>query len=461
MIRDFTSYLVEWKNSKRRKPLIVRGARQVGKTYTIEEFAKEHYKNVVKVNFEETPEIKALFKTNDISDIIQTLELTYGSSLSGNNSLLFLDEIQACPEAIASLRYFYEKTPYLSIIAAGSLLDHLLNKLSYSMPVGRVEFAYMYPMSFNEFLIALGHTDLSNYVTKYTFPTTVNPVLHEKLLKLVRLYYFIGGMPEAVSIYVQTKSLQQVEKVHESIIKSLEFDFAKYGTRKQQDLLVKTLRHIPKSTGQKLKYIKIEPSERSDTLKEVLGLLVKSRIVHLIKSSSAIKPPLEYGVNEKMIKPLFLDIGLANHLLKLRLLDLDQLVTANEGGLAEQFTGQQLLSFLPFYIDKQLYYWSREKRNSEAEIDYLLEINNMILPVEVKAGKSGTLKSLHVFMTEKNRQTALRINSGLPSEVLIKTKVLVNKQLKDVQYHLISIPFYLLNEKVIKRLIPKQKEEKP
>jgi predicted AAA+ superfamily ATPase len=454
MKRDFTSFLLEWKNSLNRKPLIVRGARQVGKTYIIEEFAKEHYKNIVKINFEETPEMKALFKTNDITDIIQTLELTYGVSLTGNDSLLFLDEIQACPESLVSLRYFYEKAPHLSVIAAGSLLDHLLNKLSYSMPVGRVEFAYMYPMSFTEFLVALGHADLANYINEYTFPRTVNPVLHEKLLKLVRLYYFIGGMPEAVFVYVQTKSMQQVEKVHESIIKSLEFDFAKYGTRKQQDLLVKTLRYIPKSTGQKLKYIRIDPSERSDTLKAALGLLVKSRVVHLIKSSSASKPPLEYGVNEKMIKPLFLDIGLANHLLKLRLLDLDQLVTANEGGMAEQFTGQQLLTFSPYYIDKQLYYWAREKRNSEAEVDYLLEINNTVLPVEVKSGKSGTLKSLHVYMTEKNRQTALRINAGLPSEVPIETKILIGKQLKRVQYRLISIPFYLLNEKVVKEFIP-------
>ncbi len=453
MKRNFTAFLLEWKNSINRKPLIVRGARQVGKTYTIEDFAVNHYNNFVKINFEETPEMKSLFKSNDVAEIIQTLELVYGVSLSGDNSLLFLDEIQACPYAITSLRYFYEKAPQLHVIAAGSLLDHLLNELSYSMPVGRVEFAYMFPMSFTEFLKALGHSDLERYVTEYIPPKPVNVVLHEKLLKLVRLYYFIGGMPEAVSVYIQTKSLQQVEKVHESIIKSLEFDFAKYGTRKQQDLLVKTFRYIPKGIGNKLKYVRIDTSERSDKLKEALNLLEKSRIVHLIKSSSASIPPLEYGVNDKMIKPLFLDIGLANHLLKLRLLDTDKLITANEGSMAEQFTGQQLLAFPPFYIDKQLYYWSREKRNSEAEIDYLLETNNTIIPVEVKSGKTGTLKSLHVYMAEKGKQTAIRINADLPSEVWIETTVYVEKQLKNVKYRLVSIPFYLLNEKVIRSLI--------
>ncbi len=449
MKRNFTGFLLEWKNSENRKPLIVRGARQVGKTYVIEDFARNHYTNFMKINFEETPEIKTLFNTNDVADIIQTLELSYRVSLSGDDSLLFLDEIQMCPEAITTLRYFHEKIPHLHVIAAGSLLDHLLNKLPYSMPVGRVEFAYLYPMSFPEFLVALGHAALADFITSYTFPKPVNAVLHQKLLKLVRLYYFIGGMPEAVSVYAQKENLQEVEKVHESIIKTLEFDLAKYGTRKQQELLVKTLRYIPKGGGQKLKYVKIDPAERSDSLKEALRLLVMSRIVHLIKSSSATNPPLEYGVNEKMIKPLFLDIGLANHLLRLRLLDLDQLITANEGGLAEQFTGQQLLTFPPFYTDKQLYYWSREKRNSEAEVDYLLEVNSTIVPVEVKSGKSGTLKSLHVYMKEKKRKTAIRINAALPSETQIETSVFVEKQLKNVEYRLISLPFYLLNEKVI------------
>jgi len=455
MKRAITDFLLLWKEGINRKPLIVRGARQVGKTYAIDEFGKNNFDAYVKINFEETPEMKDVFKTNDISEIIQTIELFSGTKLTGENALLFLDEIQTCPVAIVTLRYFYEKMPGLHVIAAGSLLDHLLNNLTYSMPVGRVEFAYMYPMSFNEFLLAMGETQLNDYLTNFSFQNKINSVVHEKLLKLIRIYYFVGGMPEAVQVYQQTQSLQDVERVHESILKSLEFDFAKYGSRNQQALLIKLLRFIPKGIGRKFKYVHVDSSVRSEAMKEVLQLLVKSRIVHLIKSSTAKTPPLEYGVNNKVFKPLFLDIGLANHLLNLHLLDIDKLITANEGSLAEQFVGQQLLSMPPFFVDKQLYYWNREKRNAEAEVDYLTVINNEIIPIEVKAGKSGTLKSLHIFMTEKKKKAALRVNADRLSSMQIETFVRVNKETKQVNYSLLSIPFYLLNENILQRLIAK------
>ena len=453
MKRAITDFLFQWKDSLNRKPLIVRGARQVGKTYTIDEFGKKNFDTYVKINLEETPELKEVFKTNDVTEIIQTIELFMGERLTGGKVLLFIDEIQACPEAITSLRYFYEKMPALHVVSAGSLLDHLLNKLSYSMPVGRVEFAYMYPMSFDEFLMALGETQLSNYLNDFSFQKKLSFSIHNRLLKLIRLYYFVGGMPEAVKIYRESQSLHDVERVHESILKSLEFDFAKYGSRNQQALLIKLLRFIPKGIGRKFKYVQVDPFTRSDILKELLQLLVKSRLVHLIKSSIVEVPPLEYGANEKVFKPLFLDIGLANHLLNLHLLDIDKLITANEGSLAEQFVGQQLISMPPRFIDQQLYYWNREKRNSEAEVDYLTVIKNEIIPIEVKAGKSGTLKSLHIYMTEKKKKTALRVNADMPSSIQIRTTVRVNNQTKQVNYRLLSIPFYLLNEKVLSKIL--------
>jgi len=455
MKRAIMDFFLLWKNSLNRKPLIVRGARQVGKTYAIEEFGKDYFDAFVKINFEETPELKDVFKTNDVAEIIQSIELFSGTKLTGEKALLFLDEIQACPEAITTLRYFFERIPGLHVISAGSLLDHLLNKLPYSMPVGRVEFAYMYPMNFNEFLMALGEMQLVDYLNDFSFQTKISTLVHNKLLKLVRLYYFIGGMPEAVNIYHQTQSLQDVERVHESVLKSLEFDFGKYGTRNQQELLVKLLRYIPKGIGRKFKYVNVDPAIRSDTMKEALQLLVKSRIVCLIKSSTAETPPLEYGVNDKVFKPLFLDIGLANHLLNLRLLDIDKLITTDEGSLAEQFVGQQLLAMKPYYVDKHLYYWNREKRNSEAEIDYLTEINNDIIPVEVKAGKSGTMKSLHIFMAEKKKKAALRVNADIPSSIQIETSVMANKETKRVNYRLLSIPFYLMNEIVLAKSLMK------
>ena len=452
MKRQIYDYLLQWKDSVNRKPLIVRGARQVGKTYTIEEFGRNNFDVYVKVNFEETPELKTIFQTNNVAEIIQSIELYTGKKISGGSALLFLDEIQACPEAITVLRYFYEKMPLLHTISAGSLLDHQLSNLKYAMPVGRVEFAYMYPMSFYEFLSAIDEEQLVNYLEDFSLEKEISLPVHNKLLGLIRLYYFVGGMPESVKVYRQTQNLSDVEKVHESILKSLEFDFGKYGTRLQQNLLIKILRYIPKGTGQKLKYVNIDPATRSEYLKEGLQLLEKSRIVHLIKSTNATLPPLEYGANEKIFKPLFLDIGLANHLLKLRLLDIEQLITANEGSLAEQFTGQQFLTFPPFYVDKQLFYWNREKRNSEAEIDYLVEVNGEAVPIEVKAGKTGSLKSLHVFMAEKGKQVALRVNTGLPSTVRVDTTVKVNNKHRKVNYRLLSLPLYLINEKVISTL---------
>ncbi len=457
MKRLFTEYLHSWKIKNNRKPLIIRGARQVGKTYTVEEFAKNNYAEYVKINFEETPELKELFKTNDVINIKQNLEIYSGKRIIANKTLLFLDEIQSCPEAIVTLRYFYEKMPKLHIITAGSLLDFTLNEMKYSMPVGRVEFAYMYPMNFYEFLWALKEYLLLEFLKHYSLGKEISLPIHQKLLRILRLYYFIGGMPEAVKVYVKNDNLPDVEIVHESIIKSLEFDFAKYGTKSQQEILVKLLRYIPKSIGKKFKYVNAAPELRSESVKKALQLLKMSRIVNLALNAKSAGLPLESNVNEKSYKPLFIDIGLANHILKLRLINIENLITINEGNLAEQFIGQQLLSFAPYYIDNQLYYWAREKRNASAEIDFVTELNYTILPVEVKAGKTGTLKSLHIYMTEKKLKVALRFNTDTPSIGLVNNSVKVGKVVKNVEFNLISLPLYLVLE--YKRIIEDQNND--
>jgi uncharacterized protein len=220
MKRDFDIYLEEWKSRPDRKPLMIRGARQIGKTYAVEYFAKKHFKNFICINFEENPEHKEIFKTNDVKDIIQNIEIITGFKIKEGSDLLFIDEIQQCPKAIETLRYFYEKMPRLHVITAGSLLDHALNDLKYSMPVGRIEFAYMQPLSFFEFLDALGENMVIDFIKKITFETKISLPVHEKILKLVRLYYFIGGMPEALKNYIASKDITTVERTHESIIKN-------------------------------------------------------------------------------------------------------------------------------------------------------------------------------------------------------------------------------------------------
>lgn len=446
MKRFFSQYLNDWRHRKQRKPLIVRGARQVGKSYVIEEFGNRNFAQVIKVNFEEIPELRQFFKTNNVTQILQNMEVYFGKKIPISDTLLFLDEIQVCPEAIVSLRYFYEKMPDLHIIAAGSLLDHTLNELQYSMPVGRVEFAYMYPMCFYEFLIAIDEEQLVEYLNNYNLQQKIAQPIHDKLIGLVRLYFFVGGMPEAVSVYAATGSLIDIERIHESIVKSLEFDFAKYGTRSQQITMTKLLRYIPKVSGQKFKYVNFDSSIRSDTTKKALDLLSMSRIIHIVKNTKATDAPLEYGVVEKVFKTLFFDIGLSNHILKLRLTNLENLGLNNEGGLAEQFVGQELLCLPPYFIENDIYYWVRDKRNAEAEIDYVVQLDNKIIPIEVKAGKTGTLKSLQIFVTEKKLKKAVRVNADMPSVVQVQTSVRINKGTEDVDFQLISIPLYLVQE---------------
>ncbi len=446
MKRFFTQYLYDWKLRKKKKPLIVRGARQVGKTYVIEEFGNKNFAQVIKVNFEETPDLKRFFTTNNVIQIIQDLELYFGKKITLSDTLLFLDEIQMCPEAIVSLRYFYEKMPDLHIIAAGSLLDHTLNDLQYSMPVGRVEFAYMYPMCFYEFLIAAGEKQLVDFLNNFTLQQKISSPIHQKLMKLVRLYFFIGGMPEAVAAYIESKSLIDVERIHESIVKSLEFDFAKYSTRSQQITMTKLLNFIPRVCGQKFKYVNFSNSIRSEAIRKSLDLLRMSRLVHLVKNTKATSVPLEHEITDRVFKTIFFDIGLSNHILKLRLSDIGVMGLNNEGGLAEQFVGQELLCQPPYFIENNIYYWTREKRNAAAEIDYVVQKGNRIIPIEVKAGKTGTLKSLQIFVAEKNLNKAIRINADLPSIVQVKTSIKLEKGMKEVNFKLISLPFYLVNE---------------
>ncbi len=444
MYREVFDFLQDWQVRKNRKPLIIRGARQVGKTYLVEQFAN-NFETFIKINFEEHPEYKALFKTNDVKTILENLGLEFETKIIPQNTLLFLDEIQACPEAILTLRYFYEKIPELNVIAAGSLLDHVLNELNFSMPVGRVEFMYMYPMNFREFLLANGENMLVDFLSSYLPEKEISIIIHNKLLKLLRKYFFVGGMPEAVKTYLETTDLLEVERVHESILTSIEIDFSKYTKNSQSDYLRTVLRYVPRGIGKKVKYVNIDSSVKSVYLKEAFRKLEMSRIVLSIPATSSSNVPLQQFLKNDVFKPLFFDIGLVSHLLKIRMINLENIMLANEGELAEQFIGQQLLTMPPFFIDKMLFYWIREKRDANAEIDYLLEMGNNVIPVEVKAGKTGALKSLQVFMSEKQKEYAIRFNADLPSITDVKASVKMAESIREVNFKLFSFPLYFVN----------------
>ena len=358
-------------------------------------------------------------------------------------SLLFIDEIQLSQDAITGLRYFHEQMPDLHIIAAGSLLDHTLNEMKYSMPVGRVEFAYMYPLSFKEFLLAFEEKGLIDYIDKFSFNNQFSQLIHSKITEYLRLYFFIGGMPEAIKTYISTQNLIEVEKIHSSIITSLQYDFAKYGTRRQQDYLKEALQYSANNIGRKVKYVNINKNVHSSHLKEALHKLELSRIIHLVRKTKSVNVPITQYVDNDTFKPVFMDIGLANHIAQIKLTDIKNIITDFEGALAEQFVGQEFIASFQVFKQAKLYYWTREAKNSNAEIDYLFQKENTIYPVEVKAGKTGTLKSMHVFFVEKNKDIGIRFNLDIPSygknlTASIRFKI-KNEELK---YKLVSLPLY-------------------
>jgi len=446
MKREIEQSLLEWKLRPYRKPLILRGARQVGKTFTVENFAKDHFENYVKINLEEKPEMRKLFDQNDAKLIINQIAIILDKDISAGKTLLFIDEIQTYSKAIQTLRYFYEQIPDLHIIAAGSLLDFALNDMQYSMPVGRVEFCYMYPLNFREFLVANSQNRLVEYIQNFDFQVEYSAVIHQKLLEYLRLYFFIGGMPEAVHIYLETNKFIEVERIHNNIITSLIYDFAKYGTRKQQENMTTILKYTAHNLGRKIKYVNIDKETRSTFLKEAFHRLELSRVIHLVRHTNVSGVPVNDFINNDVFKPVFLDIGLANHIGNIQLIDIENLITKNEGMLAEQFIGQELIATGKPYMDSKLFYWMREEKNSNAETDYIFQHKNTLYPVEVKAGKTGTLKSMHMYLYEKQLSTGIRFNLDLPS--IGDFSISMKNLKKDDTLHLtlISLPLYFCSE---------------
>lgn len=444
MKRLLTSYLLEWKESPNRKPLILRGARQVGKTYLIDKLGKSSFKYYLKVNPEKDPSLQYVFQHKNPQLIINELTALYNIPIIENETLLFIDEVQVLPDALAALRYFYEEMPRLHIVAAGSLLDHILNEIPFSMPVGRVEFAYLQPMNFVEFLMANNENGLVQYLEAFQTELTFSEAIHLQLLNWLRLYYFIGGMPEAVKMYSETKQLQEVEKVHASILTSFQYDFSKYGTRKLQEYLYDSMVYSAGNVGHKIKYTNIHKTAHSSYIKDALQKLEWSRIINLVRRTGSSKVPINQYVDKDFYKPIFLDIGLLCHLGGIKLSDIDSLTTNFEGTLAEQFVGQELLTTFSFFEDPKLYFWARENKSASAEIDFLLQIRNKIYPIEVKSGKSGTLKSLQVYLKKKNQTDAIRFNTDLPSYGKnLSASINIKGEVGELTYNLLSLPLYL------------------
>lgn len=446
MKRDIIQSLIEWKNRPDRCPLIVRGARQVGKTFTIEEFAKSHFVNLAKINLEEKPEFKKLFFDNDVQRIVLEISVLLNTPIRPGETLLFIDEIQTSPEAILSLRYFRENMPELHVISAGSLLDHTLSEMATPMPVGRVEFLYMFPMNFKEFLMATGHESLSKYIGDYNPKHPCSEAIHNQILKLLRYYFFIGGMPSAVKVFAAGNDFSDIQRIHSNILHSLQYDFAKYGTRKEQEYLQVVMNYCSRYPGRKIKYSNIEKDIRSPYLKVAINKLELSRIIHKITHTNSPKVPLTDFIKVDLYKTAFMDIGFVNHMSQIDLFDLDNLLTANEGMLAEQFVAQELLASRPAFMTPSLFYWSREEKSSNAEIDFIVQHKNRIYPVEVKSGTTGSMKSMHVYLAEKKLNFGIRFNLDLPGYGDFTSNISVKDSSKAIHWTLLSLPLYLTSE---------------
>ena len=407
--RNIDTVLLSWKTDSDRKPLLIRGARQVGKSSTIEQFGS-HFEYFVTVNFEKNKKLKTLFDGDlDVKEICLNLSVQFKKQIIPGKTLLFFDEIQSCPNAIMSLRYFYEDYPELHVIAAGSLLEFALEELP-AFGVGRIDSLFMYPFSFQEFMLACGEDLLWNEVCKSSPEKPLFPVFHEKCLNLLKKHLVIGGMPAVVSDFVKNNDILKVQKILDRLILSFQNDFVKYKKKLPALLLREVFAAVVKQSGGKFTYSKVAEASQYN-IKQAVSMLIMAGLIIPVVSSSANGIPLGAEVNHKKSKMLLLDTGIFQRLLDLQLSEIlfsDDFEVINKGAIAEQFVGLELIKNASPYTPENLYFWTREKEKSQAEVDYLIQSNGKIIPIEVKSGKSGKMQSLHLFLAEKQSEYGIR-----------------------------------------------------
>lgn len=403
--RSAESALTHWANSNDRKPLLLRGARQVGKSFMVQKWAKKHVspENFLEINLEEQPKFRELFKRSlDPADIIRELKSLTGFSFL-KNSLLFIDEIQACPEALTALRYFYEKMPHQLVIAAGSLLEFILEEVSF--PVGRVQSMYLFPLSFSEFLGAVKGLEFKRRFDALSLEEAVPTLLHDELNTLLKTYFRVGGMPKSVKQYVTNFEVAAAATEQKAILQDYLDDLGKFSKRVTWDVLQIVFSRLPLfMLLSNLNLTKLGDGLRAEKVRGALRLFELAHLITKVSSSSATKPPLEALADPNRSKYAFLDLGLLQSALGFdwtRLSLATDLLDIYDGIFAEQFVAQEMLSSNDFFSKPKLYYWDRSAKGSEAEVDFLFESHHQIIPVEVKNSAKGRLKSLHLYLEEK------------------------------------------------------------
>lgn len=407
MKRDIEQNLNNWRRSSRRKPLILRGARQVGKTWCLEDFGNKNYRQIAYLNFEERKSAAHLF-TKDLNPqrIITEIGLLLDLSIKADDTLIFLDEIQACPDALNSLKYFSEKANDYHVVAAGSLLGVKLNKSS-SFPVGKVNFLDLYPLSFGEFLDALGKSELRQYIDAIDVPEPLSPPIHEQLIDLLKIYTYIGGMPEVVRHYSENKDLRAIRAVQQEILDAYLLDFAKHAEPQEVMKITTVWNQIPNQLAKENKkfiFSAIRKSARGREYESAIGWLQDAGLIYKVAHLSAAKVPADAFLDENIFKIYLLDVGLLGAMADLPasiLVDDERLFTEFKGAFIENY----VVGVLVLLTGKKLYYWTSANR---AEVDFVVPHELDLYPLEVKAGISKKKKSLLVYGEKYNASRLYR-----------------------------------------------------
>lgn len=431
--RNLLTELIKWKESSTSLPLILRGARQVGKTTLINEFGKS-FDQYLYFNIEKNDDATLFKDTSNVGRLVQVLFISKGFQLNAKfSTLIFIDEVQEKPEIIEALRYFKEDFPHLHVIVTGSLLEFGLSKLS-KIPVGRVEFMELHPLNFEEYLLGSKQESLIQLLSK--------PPIENDILSIIYNHFhdftLIGGMPGILATYIKDKDLTRLQSLYAGIIESYKEDVEKYATSEPTR---KVIRHImdtaPFEIDNRINLNHFGASNfRTREVKEAMGSLTKARLLELIYPTTQTEPPIVSDL-KKRPRLHFLDVGLVNYQLGLHqeLLTIQDLHQSSKGKLVQQIVNQEIKS-LDYLPGRKRAFWIREERGTSSEVDIIYPFKNMLIPIEVKSGASGTLRSLHEFMDRCPHNFAIRIYSGKLSIDELSTS-------KGKKYQLLNLPYFL------------------
>ena len=436
--RNIIEYLGKWRVKYGRKPLILRGARQVGKTTAVSFFAEQHFEDFLHINLEKGEHYELFKETNTIAEFEKIADVVFGKKIIPGKTLVFIDEIQNTPNLVALLRFFYEERPTVHVIAAGSLLEVNIQKGGLSLPVGRVEYMYVYPLTFFEFLDALGEDRLLHFLRHVSLTESIPPGIHRRALELFFEYTVVGGMPEIVSLFIRGRSQEEMNVAYSSLLTAYAEDIYKYASSAEMKYLRHVLEQAPSFAGERITYEKFGWSiYRSREMSAAFDVLEQTMIVRQVHATKSSGMPI-VGEKKRAKKLLYLDSGLVSfkNNIQAEYISMSDLNDLYRGKIAEQIVGQNIIAG-GMHSEQEVFYWAKEKPNGQAEVDFCVAYQGKMIGIEVKSGHSGRLKSLVSFAHSVPESRLIRIYSGP-----MKTETL---SFSGKEYPLISLPFYLVN----------------